>query len=107
MRLKKPTNQGGAGMCPALTPPPQKQLVPGPKEIFCFHTGAFVEIQNLYKNTFLPLSKKVRAGVANLTIDYSSLIAIHKFSPLGKLTADEIEDFSYVYGNLLKTIKLP
>lgn len=80
--------------------------VPGPKDIIYFQAGALDGIKNLYKNASLPLPKKVRAGVANLTIDYSSLIAIPKFSPLGKLTADEIEDFCCIYSHLLKTIKL-
>lgn len=80
---------------------------PGPKDIIYFQAGALDGIKNLYKNASLPLPKKVRAGVVNLTIDYNSLIAIPKFSPLGKLTADEIEDFCCIYSDLLKTIKLP
>lgn len=81
--------------------------VPGPKDIIYFQAGALEGIKNLYKNASLPLPRKVRAGVVNLTIDYNSLIAIPKFSPLGKLTADEIEDFCCIYSDLLKTIKLP
>ncbi len=80
---------------------------PGPKDIIYFQAGALEGIKNLYKNASLPLPRKVRAGVANLTIYYNSLIAIPKFSPLSKLTADEIEDFCCIYSHLLKTIKLP
>lgn len=79
----------------------------GPKDIIYFQAGALDGIKNLYKNASLPLPRKVRAGVANLTIYYNSLIAIPKFSPLSKLTADEIEDFCCIYSDLLKTIKLP
>lgn len=80
---------------------------PGPKDIIYFQAGALEGIKNLYKNASLPLPRKVRAGVANLTIYYNSLIAIPKFSPLSKLTADEIEDFCCINSHLLKTIKLP
>lgn len=80
---------------------------PGPKDIIYFQAGALEGIKNLYKNASLPLPRKVRTGVANLTIYYNSLIAIPKFSPLSKLTADEIEDFCCINSHLLKTIKLP
>lgn len=80
---------------------------PDPADFVYFQGGALTGIKNLYANAGVVLPPKARPGINNYTIKYSDLMAIPQFTPLSKLTADEIEDLCCIHSSLLSTIKLP